>query len=448
MLQTSAHDDKLIRSARSLLGRLADALDARVSVRLWDGTIVPLGDNADPDLFISISGPGVIGALLRRPTLENIVAHYARGQLDFHGTDLMTFIETLRVKNSRQRTRSISKWATVRDLWPFLFVPAEKAEVDPTLAVNGNEQQRTGADNRALIQFHYDVGNDFYRLFLDNNMVYTCAYFTDWNNSLEQAQLDKLDMVCKKLQLKPGERLLDVGCGWGALVCHAVEHYGVEAHGVTLSQAQVDFAQQRIGALNLDGRAKVELKDYNDVEGQYDKVAAIGIIEHVGIANIPNYLSKVHSLLPDRGIFLNHGITRPAKKSRRGFKRIRPEQRLLRKYIFPGGELDHIGHTIDMMETHGFRVHDVEGWRDHYALTCRLWCQRLWENRDEATRLVGRERFRLWLAYLGGVSLALGDGTACLFQTVTTKHASKGHSLVPPTRRHLYESTAARQAAA
>jgi cyclopropane-fatty-acyl-phospholipid synthase len=448
MLRTFTHDDKLIRSARSLLGRLADALDARVSERLWDGTIVPLGDNADPDLFVSISGPGVIGALLRRPTLENIVAHYARGQLDFHGTDLMTFIETLRVKNSRQRTRSISKWAAARDLWPFLFVPAEQAKVNPTLAVNGNEQQRPGADNRALIQFHYDVGNDFYRLFLDDKMVYTCAYFTDWNNSLEQAQLDKLDMVCKKLQLKPGERLLDVGCGWGALVCHAVEHYGVEAHGVTLSQAQVDFAQQRIGERGLDGRAKVELKDYNDVEGKYDKIAAIGIIEHVGIANIPGYFSKIHSLLPDRGIFLNHGITRPAKKTRRGFKRIRPEQRLLRKYIFPGGELDHIGHTIDMMETHGFRVHDVEGWRDHYALTCRLWCQRLWKNRDEATRLVGRERFRLWLAYLGGVSLALGDGTACLFQTVTTKHASKGHSLVPPTRRHLYESAAPREAAA
>lgn len=442
MPQTSAHNEKLVRSARSLLGRLAGALGAKVSVRLWDGTIVPLGENADPNLFISISGPGVIGALLRKPTLENLVTHYARGQLDFHGADLMTFIETLRVKNSRQRARKISKWGIARDLWPFLFVPAEKAEADPTLSVSGDEQQRPGADNRALIQFHYDVGNDFYRLFLDENMVYTCAYFTDWDNSLDQAQFDKLDMVCKKLRLEPGERLLDIGCGWGALVCHAVEHYGVEAHGVTLSQAQVDFAQQRIRESGLEGRARVELKDYNDVEGHYDKVAAIGIIEHVGIANIPNYLNKVNSLLPDRGMFLNHGITRPAKASRRGFKRIRPEQRLLRKYIFPGGELDHIGHTIDMMEVHGFRVHDVEGWRDHYALTCRLWCRRLWENREEATRLVGRERFRLWLAYLGGVSLALGDGSACLFQTVTTKHASKGHSRVPPTRRYLYEEGA------
>jgi cyclopropane-fatty-acyl-phospholipid synthase len=353
---------------------------------------------------------------------------------------MMTFIETLRVKNSRKKTRSISKWGTARDLLPFLFVPAEKVEVDPTLAVDGTELQRPGADNRSLIRFHYDVGNDFYRLSLDDNMVYTCAYFTDWNNSLEQAQLDKLDMTCKKLQLKPGERFLDIGCGWGALVCHAAEHYCVEAHGVTLSQAQVDFAQQRIRERGLEGRVKVELKDYNDIQGKYDKISAIGIIEHVGIANIPNYIRKVNSVLRDRGIFLNHGITRPAKKSKRRFKRTRPEQRLLRKYIFPGGELDHIGHTIEVMESHGFRIHDVEGWRDHYALTCRLWCQRLWENRYEATRLVGRERYRLWLAYLGGVSLALGDGTACLYQTVVTKHASKGHSRMPHTRDHLYES--------
>ncbi len=393
-------------------------------------------------MFISISGPGVLGSLLRRPSVENVVMHYARGQIDFHGADLMTFIETLRVKNSRRRARRTRSWAVARELLPFLLAPSETMADDHSLAVKGNERQENDRDNRALIQFHYDVGNDFYRLFLDENMVYTCAYFTDWNHSLDQAQFDKLDMVCRKLRLQPGERLLDLGCGWGALVCHAAQHYGVQAHGVTLSQAQVDWAQEKIRALGLEGRAHVELRDFRDVQGQYDKVSAIGMIEHIGIANIPHYLDKVHSLLPDRGIFLNHGITRPAKKSHRKFKRIRPEQQLLRKYIFPGGELDNIGHTIQRMESHGFRVQDVEGWRDHYALTCRHWCHRLWENREAASRLVGRERTRLWMAYLAGVSLALGDGTACLFQTVTTKHASKGHSRMPPTRRHLYEDSA------
>ena len=434
------NEQKLLQSARSIFTLVANGLDAGFSVRLWDGSIIPLGKNADPELCVSISGPGVIGALLRRPTVENVVRHFARGQIDFHGADFMTFAEKMRVKNSRKRTRNISKWALARKLIPFLSVPAEQVELDHEWRGDESGRRRVQGDNKDYIQFHYDIGNDFYRLFLDRNMVYTCAYFTNWNNSLEQAQIDKLDMVCRKLRLQPGERLLDIGCGWGSLVCHAAQNYGVEAHGVTLSQAQVDFANDRIRALRIEDRASVELKDCFDVDGSYDKVSAVGIIEHIGIANIPRYFQKVNSLLPDKGIFLNHGITRPAKKSRRRFRKIRPEQRLLAKYIFPGGELDHIGHTVEVMESQGFRVQDVEGWRDHYALTCKLWCRRLWENREEATRLVGRERFRLWLAYLAGVSFSLGDGSACLFQTVATKHASKGHSGMPPTRRHLYET--------
>jgi cyclopropane-fatty-acyl-phospholipid synthase len=172
------------------------------------------------------------------------------------------------------------------------------------------------------------------------------------------------------------------------------------------------------------------------------------MVEHVGIANMPLYLNKINSLLPDRGIFLNHGITRPAKKSARKFKKLRPEQKALRKYIFPGGELDHIGHSLELMESHGFRVSDVEGWRDHYAQTCRHWCRNLYRNRQEAIRLVGPEKYRLWLAYLGGVSYSLGDGSACIFQTVATKHASKGRSGMPPTRQHLYEPRTTARAAA
>ena len=434
-------EEKLLQCAKNLSPYFVEALDLRISVRLWDGSILPLGKNSDPNIYLSISDAGVFGSLLRRPSVENMLMHYARGQIDFHGADLLTFIEALRVKNSRKRTKSIPKWAVARELIPFLFAPAKPTPVDPSLRANGNEQQRPGADNSPLIQFHYDVGNEFYKLFLDEKMVYSCAYFTDWNNSLEQAQFDKLDLICRKLQLEPGERFLDIGCGWGALVCHAAKHYGVTAHGVTLSQAQLDLAKERIKSLGLEDRVRVELKDYNDLEGRFDKIASVGMIEHVGIANIPNYMAKVHSLLPDRGMYLNHGITRPAKKSRRKFKRIRPEQRLLRKYIFPGGELDHIGHTIESMESRGFRVHDVENLRDHYGLTCRHWCQRLWENRDEATRLVGNERYRLWLLYLAGVSFSLGEGALCLFQTLGVKHSAKGHSRMPPTRGHLYEPT-------
>ena len=442
------HDQKLLRSAKQLLHHIAEALGTGISVKLWDGSIVPLGANADPNIYVSIRGPGVIGTLLRRPKLETFLRQYAEGNIDFHGADFITFVERARVKDSRRRVRKVGKLAIARHLFPFLFAPAQPVHDAHRFQGDDGGHSRVQSDNKDFIQFHYDIGNDFYRLFLDRNMVYSCGYFTDWSNSLDQAQLDKLDMICRKLQLKPGERLLDIGCGWGALICHAAQHYGVRAHGVSLSQEQVEYAQARISELGLDDRASVELKDYNDVEGRYDKISSIGMVEHVGLANVPRYLRKVHSLLPDRGIFLNHGITRPAKKSRRRFRKLRPEQRMLRKYIFPGGELDHIGHSLEVMETHGFRVSDVEGWRDHYALTCRLWCQKLWENREEASRLVGPEKYRIWLAYLGAVSFALNDGSACIFQTVATKHASKGHSKMPPTREHLYATNASDRAAA
>ena len=163
------------------------------------------------------------------------------------------------------------------------------------------------------------------------------------------------------------------------------------------------------------------------------------MVEHVGIDNMRMYMQTVARVIPDRGMFLCHGITRRAKKTQKHFRRMTPERKLLARYIFPGGELDHLGHMVEMMESSGFEVHDVEGWRDHYALTCKHWAQRLSDRRDEAIAHVGEEKFRMWQFYLAGVSLALGDGSACIFQTVGTKHKAKGHSGMPPTRAHLYE---------
>jgi cyclopropane-fatty-acyl-phospholipid synthase len=292
--------------------------------------------------------------------------------------------------------------------------------------------------NRDYIQFHYDLGNDFYRLFLDEEMQYSCGYFTVWNNSIDQAQRDKLDMICRKLRLKPGESLLDIGCGWGGLICYAARQYGVRAHGVTLSQAQLDFAQEKIRRLGLENRVTVELRDYATLDGQYDKIASIGMFEHVGIANLPAYFQKLCSLLRDRGILLNHGIARGAKANSRRFQKLRPEHRLMAKYIFPGGELDHIGHCLEVMEASRFEVHDVEGWREHYAMTTRHWCQRLSAQRDAAIALIGPERYRLWVAYLAGVSFCFRDGSLRIFQVVASKHKAKGHSELPPTRSDLY----------
>jgi cyclopropane-fatty-acyl-phospholipid synthase len=217
----------------------------------------------------------------------------------------------------------------------------------------------------------------------------------------------------------------------------------VRAHGVTLSEQQLAFARARVRELGLEGQVSVELRDYADLDGCYDKVASIGMFEHVGIANYPAYFGKLYSLLRDRGVLLNHSIARGAKPSRGQFRKLRPEHRLIQKYIFPGSELDHIGHTLEALEASKFEVHDVEGWREHYARTTRLWCQRLAARRAEAERLVGPERYRLWAAYLAGVSFAFADGSLRIFQVVATKHASKGPSGLPPTREDLYAGTPA-----
>jgi cyclopropane-fatty-acyl-phospholipid synthase len=432
-----------LAAARAVLEQIAPLVNARFAVELWDGSRVPLGQDIHPNLYVSIKGPGVIAGLLRWPTLDNLVRHYATGQIEIHGGDLVEFFEAARVAKSRSRLKKLPTSLLLKSAWPFLFAPAQ--DLRPQHAYGGDQVGRKASEerrNQDYIQFHYDLGNDFYELFLDPEMQYSCGYFTDWNNTLEQAQRDKLDMICRKLRLAPGERMLDIGCGWGGLVCHAARHYGVQAHGVTLSQEQFDFARQKVRRLGLENQVQIELRDYTTLDGKYDKISSIGMYEHVGIKNYPAYFGKINSLLRDRGILLNHGITRPAKRTQSRFRRIRPEQRLILKYIFPGGELDHIGHTCETLETCRFEVHDVEDWREHYYLTTRHWCQRLSARKEEAIRLVGPERYRLWVLYLAGVSFAFFDNSARIYQVVASKHASKGRAQLPPTRADLYRPAA------
>lgn len=430
---------KQLESIKEVLGELAGPLDMNVSIKLWNGDQVPLAHKVDEKYTIEITSPGVIGSLMRRPTLETFIRLYATGQINFEGGDLIEFSDALKTKQAnRKKLKEISKWMVAKRALPFLFAKTETPDLVEGFKDDLVGRKESKRNNKDYIQFHYDVGNDFYKLFLDEEMQYTCGYFTDWNNTLEQAQKDKLDMICRKLRLEPGDRMLDIGCGWGGLVCHAALNYGVTATGITLSQGQHDFAQEKIARLGLKDQVTVEICDYADHKGTYDKISSIGMSEHIGIANYPRYFDKINSLLRDRGVMLNHAIARRAKKTKKAAARIRPERKFMLKYIFPGSELTPVGMTTDFMETSGFEVHDVESWREHYALTTKAWCKRLSANKEAAIKMVGPERYRLWVAYLAGASGGFANGSMKLFQVVATKRASKGLSGMPPTREDLY----------
>ena len=435
-MATGAGQDRQLEAARSLVRDLAERFDLDAWARLWDGTRLPLGKAPTSNFEISISDPGVIGALVRSPRLDTIIRQYIEKGIDFSGGTLIDFGRGLQKegKAPKLKTRDVAR--AVRNLVPFLLTKKNAARDAFGFSGDVEGAHRKAADNKDYIQFHYDLSNDFYALFLDPEMVYSCAYYTDWSNGIEQAQRDKLEMICRKLRLKPGDRMLDVGAGWGGLLCHAATHYGVIAHGITLSQEQLAFAREKAKRLGLADRVTFELTDYSNLSGTYDKIASIGMYEHIGLKNIPAYMNKVRSLLSEDGLFLNHAISHRAPKNAKKWL-TRPEKKAIAKYIFPGGELDDIGHTVNAMERAGFEVHDVEAWRMHYARTCQLWCERLTARKDEAIGYVGEEKYRIWIAYLAGVSLGFSRGSLRLYQTLASKSAKRPPPL-PPTRADLY----------
>jgi cyclopropane-fatty-acyl-phospholipid synthase len=276
-----------------------------------------------------------------------------------------------------------------------------------------------------LIRFHYDVSNDFYALFLDSQMVYSCGYFPTPDTSLDDAQATKLDRICRKLRLRPGDRFLDIGCGWGGLLIHAARNYGVQGHGVTLSQAQFDYANAKVAELGLSDRIKIEMRDYRAIEAPegYDKVAQVGMFEHVGLDNHDRHFAHVHKLLRPRGLYMHHAITRWATPDLSKFRKPTRYQKVISRFIFPGGELDYVGLTATNLERHGFEVHDVEGMREHYQLTLERWLDRLYENREVAAAEVGKTRMRLWMLYFALFARAFERGTIGIFQTLASKRS-------------------------
>lgn len=422
---------------KTLLAHVRDRLQIDLGFALWDGSSIPL-DLPAGALALAIADEGVVAALIRRPKLETLLNLVAAGRLELrNGTmfDLVAQRPRVRIKNF---LKVLDKKLVFAVVARFLFVSSGGPW--PLEEIRGDRASRDGTEaaNRANIQYHYDLSNEFYALFLDPEMVYSCGHFTEPHEDLARAQRDKLDLICRKLRLKPNETLLDIGCGWSALPIHAARYYGVRAYGVTLSEHQYDYATDKIARLGLQDWVTVELNDYSSLEGSFDKIASVGMFEHVGNANYIRYFSIIHRLLKPGGLYLHHAIARPAKGSdRKFFSNYSREAKAIGRYIFPGGDLDHIGMSIANLERQGFEVHDIEAWRMHYARTTRLWHDRLLANRAAAEREVGVVKARLWLMYLAGVSVGFDRARLGVFQTLASKRR-RGAADVPLSRADLY----------
>ena len=416
--------------ALRIFRRLLKGFEVPAAVRLWDGTLHPIDARA-PAFTLVLRDP----ALLRRLVVERspllLADAYFRGVLDIEG-DLYS---ALRLK---QHFSSIAlswrdRMALLRDA---LRLPKSAASPVAGSTGQGFSHRHSRTSDRAAISFHYDVSNEFYGLWLDEQRVYSCAYFEHAEDTLETAQRSKLEHVCRKLRLQAGERLLDIGCGWGAMVCWAARHHGVHAHGITLSQRQFEYASARIAAEGLGNLASVELLDFRDLprDAAYDKVSSIGMFEHVGLANLPTYLATVRRVLRPGGLFLNHGITHDEE----GWHRT-VESEFINRYVFPDGELDCVSNILLGMERAGFEIHDVEGLRPHYALTLRHWVERLEENRDAALREVDDVTYRVWRLYMAACALEFDAGGTGIYQILGSKRDG-GRWPVPLTRADLCAS--------
>lgn len=426
-----------LKALRGALEHIHETMGLDFGFELWDGSHIPSGSpQGQNDLRLYLADPGVITSLIWKPNIDTIIDLWLTKRVDLLGGTIFDFAERRPKGKTSRLVKQLSKVKLAKAALPFIF--ASSGRKSTRLMKEEGARDGSEASNKKNIQHHYDVSNDFYAFFLDEQMLYTCAYFTDWDNSIDQAQRDKLDMICRKLRLKPGDRMLDIGCGWGALICHAAENYGVKAHGVTLSEEQFAKGLSRIAERGLSNLVTIELKDFSKLTGQFNKISSIGMFEHVGLQNHRRYFATINRLLEPRGLYLHHAITRPGKATDEKFNKKPAEYQALIKNIFPGGELDHIGMSLRNLESTGFEVHDVEGWREHYALTTEHWANRLMANKEAAIEIAGEETYRMWIVYLCGVSLAFKRGSAQIFQTVVSKK-TKGPSGLSPTRAELYQ---------
>jgi cyclopropane-fatty-acyl-phospholipid synthase len=393
-------------------------------VRFWDGS--GWGNSISPRFTLVLKHPGALRAMFLAPNEVSIGEAYIHADFDIEG-DLEAAFELSDFLLSKER-------GLAQRLHLGTILGRLPAQRRPGLLPKVHGSRHSKNRDRQAVTYHYDLPAEFFATFLDRRMVYSCAYFLSSEDELDVAQERKLDYICRKLRLRPGDRLLDLGCGWGGLVIHAARRYGAECLGITLSAPQAELANDQIRAAGVQDRCRVEVCDYRDVRTnrQFDKIASIGMFEHVGEARLPDYFQRAWQLLLPGGVFLNHGIARSAAYHRAG-----PSFTDL--YVFPDGELVPISTTLQIAEQAGFEVRDVESMREHYVLTLHHWLKRLEQGEDVARRAADETTFRIWKLYVAGSQHWFRTGKLNVFQSLLFK-SHGGPSGLPLTRSDWYRA--------
>ena len=453
------------RAAPSGAAALAAARDAlatlfgpperrRFAVRYWDGSVEAPAESSPPRFTLVVRHEGALRRAFLPPSELALVEAYLQDDLDVEGD-----LEGAATLGDDVAAAIRSPAAAMRLARTLLALPRDADplhETDdddghrrppPPGVVAAHARRHTRRRDAAAVRYHYDVGNDFYRLWLDGRMQYSCAYFPTGRETIDAAQEAKLEHICRKLRLAPGERLLDIGCGWGGLLEYAATRHGVGGLGITLSERQAAAARERLAAAGVADRCAIEVRDYRDVadDGAFDKIVSVGMREHVGRARLPDYFAAAHRLLRPGGLFLDHGITRFGAEEVRSVRtriarRLWKRDEFIERYVFPDGELIPIGELLTDGERAGLEARDVENLREHYAMTLRHWVARLEARHDEAAAIVGETTYRVWRLYMTASVLGFLSGRLGLCQTLYAKPHANGRAELPPTRADLYRS--------
>lgn len=443
-----------LASAREIVaGLFGDPAMRPFAVRYWNGA-EERGCHVDPPFTIVLNRPGALTRMFLPPSELALGEAFVRGDFDVEGS-LEAAAGLPRILAQQPRSwRRVARLARLLRRLPARddtagSIAAERRKPDSALSRRHSRRR-----DAAAIRFHYDVGNDFYALWLDSERVYSCGYFPTGTEDLDAAQIAKLDHICRKLRLRPGERLLDIGCGWGGLIRYAARQYGVEALGITLSPAQAAYANGRIIADGLRSRCRVEVRDYRDLSGAgvFDKVVSVGMFEHVGPDQLGTYFAAAFRATRPGGLFLNHGIVSleaarphtPAERLARGVVR---QGEFIDRYVFPDGELVPLAYAIQRAEGAGFETRDVESLREHYARTLRHWVRRLEASEDQATRLVGEPTYRVWRLYMAASAHAFTAGRIGIAQVLLARPDENGSCDLPATRADIHSARPAGRSA-